>query len=101
MRLRKIVEGKEYPRIQVRVYNIYGQDDLFGECAYINGELISLDGDSYNLDAEINEYGVFDDVLIVVEHTIWLTGDNTMIDTRNIECVNAIDRIKRLREGLA
>ena len=26
------------------------QDDLFGACSYINGELKALDGDSYSLD---------------------------------------------------
>lgn len=97
MKLREIVEGNEYPEIEVRVYGPDGQDMLMGYCSYINGELKSLDGDSYSLDAEINEYEIINDILVVVEHTCWVTPGENFIDTRNIKCVNAIDRLKKLR----
>ena len=100
MKLRDIVEGKEYPKIQVRIYDINGEDELFGYCSYTNGELKSLDGDSYSLSMEVNEYGEFDDELIIVCHTRWWVGDtDEFIDTRNIECVNAIERIKEFRKN--
>ena len=71
MTLYDIVKGKDYPNIEVRIYDVDGVDILFGSCAYINGELKSLDGDSYELNMEVNEYGEFDNELIVVCHTRW------------------------------
>lgn len=105
MKLKEIVEGKEYPTIEIRVYGPDGEDMLFGYCSYLNGKLESLDGDSYGLDMDIAEYDVIrervleenKETLVVVKHTVWLRGDKTLIDTRDIKCVNTIDRLKKLR----
>ena len=100
MTLYDIVKGKEYPEIEVRIYDIDGIDMLFGSCSYINGKLEPLDGDSYDLDMLVNEYEEFDGVLVVVCHTRWWVGyTDEFIDTRDIECVNAMERIKELREN--
>lgn len=97
MKLREIVEGNEYPNIEVRVYDPTGMDILMGFCSYTNGELKSLDGDSYSLDTKISEYGIINDTLVVVKHTFWVTPGETFVDTRNIKCVNAIDRLRKIR----
>lgn len=65
MTLRDIVQGRDIPFIEYRVYvDIpgYGQsDEFFGTCAYTNGELKSLDGDNYYIDAEIEKYEWYTD----------------------------------------
>lgn len=71
--LKSLVKGKDYPIIEHRVLyedNCYElSDDLFGFCGYINGELISYDGDSYSLDTICDEYEVWN-----IEKD-WVFGD--------------------------
>ena len=78
MTLEEIVKGKEIPIIEYRFFADvpgYGQiDTLFGYCAYENGKLKSLDGDTYYLNAEIEKYEWYTDskkqrVLCVWEST--------------------------------
>lgn len=52
------------------------RDDYIGECAYIDGKLIPLDGDSYDINAEIAEYDLWFDytklryIMVVKENCI-------------------------------
>ena len=55
--LRHIIKklgNKDYKYIECRCKYLSAdgqeQDDFFGACSYINGELKALDGDSYSLD---------------------------------------------------
>lgn len=98
MTLYDIVKGKDFPEIEVRLYEPDGTDGLFGFCSYINGELISLDGDSYSLDEEIDKWIVINDVLIVIEHTEYIHSDGTITNTKDIEVKDAIERLKKERE---
>lgn len=61
MTLQDVLEKENITNIKImyRVYiEIHGitSDELFGYCEYKDGELISLDGDSYDLTDEIREY---------------------------------------------
>lgn len=60
MKFKEILEGKEYKLIECRLLldEEYNSDILFGYCQYVNGRLISLDGDTYSLDGEIDSYEV-------------------------------------------
>ena len=55
MKLRDILpRNNDIPlKIIVRTYDPFGEDMLFGFCRWENGELISEDGDSYDLDDEV------------------------------------------------
>ena len=67
----KSLGNKNYRYIECRCKYIsengQKQDDLFGACSYINGELKALDGDSYSLDDLYIEWEEFVD--IEEEHT--------------------------------
>ena len=74
MRLRDIVEGKEFPRIMYRCNPPEGiEGDLYvGICHYTNGKLIADDGDIYSLDDEIVKYEIDDWGLVVWEQANWM-----------------------------
>lgn len=99
MTLYDVVKGKDFSEIEVRLYGPDGEDELFGFCSYINGELKSLDGDSYSLDEEVDKWVIINDVLIVIEHTEYFYADGTTINTKDIEVEDAIARLKEEREG--
>ena len=99
MTLYDVVKGKDFSEIEVRLYGLDGEDDLFGFCSYVNGELKSLDGDSYSLDEEVDKWVIINDVLIIVEHTEYFYADGTTINTKDIEVEDAIARLKEEREG--
>lgn len=99
MTLYDVVKEKDFSEIEVRLYGPNGADDLFGFCSYVNGELKSLDGDSYSLDEEIDKWVIINDVLIVIEHTKYFYGDGTVVNTKDIEVEDAIARLKEVREG--
>lgn len=64
MKLKDILNGHNYKVIEYRVIlpERFGGDSIFtGKCQYINGNLISLDGDSYSLEDEIIEYELYHD----------------------------------------
>ena len=59
MTLRNVLGGKEYKRIEynIEVPKIIGEGTVFfGSCSYVDGNLKSLDGDTYSLDDEIISY---------------------------------------------
>lgn len=68
MTLKDIVDGKNYPIIEYRIFIDFLEeydglyDTLFGYCSYIDGKLEPLDGDSYYLNAEIEKYEEWVDV---------------------------------------
>ena len=51
------------------------EDILAGFALWENGYLFSLDGDSYELDDEIDKYQLTEDSLIVWYESEWLTGE--------------------------
>ena len=56
MKLSDALKGRDYKEIEYRIMLPEGLgtgDAHYGKCQYINGELKSLDGDSYSLDDEI------------------------------------------------
>ena len=78
MRLRDIVEGKEFPKIMYRCNPPEGidkEDCLVGYCHYTNGQLIPDDGDDYSLDDEIEKYEIDDWGLVVWIHAEWMSSD--------------------------
>lgn len=59
MKLAELIKDKDYDSISVyaRVPQLPPDDPLFvGKCKSVNGELISLDGDSYSDQIEVLEY---------------------------------------------
>lgn len=78
--LKEIIKSfgnKNYKYIECRckyiAENGHEQDDLFGACSYIDGELKALDGDSYSLDdlyIEWEEYTQDEDICL----TVWEYG---------------------------
>lgn len=58
LRLKDIVQNYDYNYIAYRAFLSDGTDIFIGACKYINGELISLDGDTYSLDDPILKYDI-------------------------------------------
>lgn len=55
MKLREILRD-DITYIEYRTYLPSGEDVFMGMCEYKDGQLISLDWDSYSLDDEISSY---------------------------------------------
>lgn len=74
MKLINIIDGKTIETIMYRTNSPFNdrEDMLVGYCAYLDEELISLDGDSYSLDDEIEKYKWEDDMLIVWYKSTWI-----------------------------
>lgn len=61
-KLKDIVTGKQYPYIECRcIYeeNNETKDESFGACAYMDGKLVSLDGDFYSLEDIYEKWNEF------------------------------------------
>lgn len=58
LKLIDIVRGYDFNYISFRKFAPDGSDYFAGACKYINGELISLDGDNYSLDCPILKYDI-------------------------------------------
>lgn len=61
MKLKDILKGKNYKYIEYYVIlpqTLGGEIVFSGLCRYMNGELISLDGDTYSLEDELIRYEV-------------------------------------------
>lgn len=79
MTVQDLIKDKDYDLIEWRITlpeSVGGGTTLFGCCKSVNGELISLDGDSYYLNTEIVHYleWVSEDnekCLTVVEEVEW------------------------------
>lgn len=59
MKLKDIVTGRNYKRIEYRIIlpQKYGGGSIFtGAARYMNGNLTSLDYDSYSLDDDVMKY---------------------------------------------
>lgn len=59
MKLKQELKGKNNVQIEYRFNLIVGNkilDELFGFCHFVDGELISDDGDDYSLEDEIIEF---------------------------------------------
>lgn len=58
MTIKDLIDNNDYDIIEWRVTlpESVGGTTLFGYCKGVNGELISLDGDSYYSDTEIVHY---------------------------------------------
>lgn len=56
--------------IEVRTYGPWGEDILFGYCSWTGEELLSIDGDTYYLDDEIDKYEFDGNNL-----TYWIKGE--------------------------
>lgn len=67
LRLEDIIRGYDFNYISYRKYLPDGTDIFIGCCKYINGELISLDGDNYSLKDNILKYEIDEDDL-----TVWV-----------------------------
>lgn len=72
MKLRDILPDYPLNDIQVRINSPLGGDMFFGYCHWTGTELISGDGDSYDLDDEISKYEFSEDGS---ELTYWLIAD--------------------------
>ena len=78
--VRDIVQDDDYDGIEWRITTPEGWDEpdmLFGACKFINGELITLDGDTYSLDETVVRYqkwsgGDIQNGLIVVTEAEWM-----------------------------
>lgn len=73
-------------------------DILFGYCKYINGELISEDGDIYSLDDEIEAYEYCEDIdeLVVWYSATFSESDNEKIYRHNYYIDHREDILKRV-----
>lgn len=56
MKLKDILPNHPIGQIEVRTNDPWGEDMLFGYCAWTGNELISLDGDTYSIEEEITNY---------------------------------------------
>ena len=56
MKISDLIKNKDYDYIEWRVTSSDGQEIFFGKAASKDGDLISLDGDSYDEDTEIIRY---------------------------------------------
>ena len=65
--LEDIVRGYDYPKIECREILPSGEDIFVGVCKYINGELISVDNDTYSLKQVVEKYNINEDGSL----TIW------------------------------
>ena len=72
LRLEDIVRGYDF-NIFYRMFLPTGEDFFAGHCKYENGELISLDGDTYSLKDRILKYKIDDNNLIVWVDKSWGT----------------------------
>ena len=82
MKLREILQriNRDIPFISYRTFvslNTDDDTDIFaGACEYKDGEIISLDGDSYSLEDEISayEYDKQNNILAVWYKSKWIRG---------------------------
>ena len=65
LRLEDIVHGYDFQLITFKIYLPEGGDLTVGHCKYINGELISLDGDECSLKMPILKYKIDENKLTV------------------------------------
>lgn len=73
LRLEDIVHGYDFERIEYRMFLKDGSDTVVGNCKYVNGELISLDGDSYSLKDRVLKYEIKKNGLLVIWCEDWGT----------------------------
>lgn len=79
MTLRDILPDHPIETIMVRANAPLGyreSDMLVGYCSWDGEKLISLDGDSYDLDDEVEKYEYSDDILTYWEHIEWKYASN-------------------------
>lgn len=71
--------NRDFNKIEYRTIRyLFGRDIdiLHGFCKYINGELISLDGDYYSLNDVIVKYEIYrDDWLVVWYESEWISTE--------------------------
>ena len=87
MIIRELIKDKDYEYICIRMKVperwgwCYTKDIFIGACKSVGGELIALDGDSYDPDEEVleweewsnDEYGIINGLTIVLEED-WIGG---------------------------
>lgn len=73
MTIGELIQNKDYDRIEYRIINQKFADGIFaGIFASKNGEIISLDGDSYSKDEEVKKYEEWTNEKVKNGLTIWV-----------------------------
>ena len=70
MKVLDLLDKTPIELITVRTYDPDGEDMLFGYCSWDGEKLISIDGDTYYLDDEIDKYEFDGNNL-----TYWIKGE--------------------------
>lgn len=68
LRLEDIIHGRDFQLITYRHYLSDGKDYLVGTCKYIDGNLLSLDGETYSLKDPILKYEITNEDKL----TVWV-----------------------------
>jgi hypothetical protein len=74
MKIKKILPNRPVT-IEYRTFTPYGNDILEGYARWNGKELISLDGDAWNINDEIGDYYLYDgDEMVVWYESKWIIG---------------------------